>query len=141
MKKGIGEIIQEVQKEKSKKNKIALLRQYEVPALRGMFELAYDKKLVWALPEGNPPYTPLDKSFDAQGHLYAEMRRMYLFIEGGNPNLKPLRREQIFVNMLEELDCDDAAALLEVKARKITGITKKLVQEAWPGFLSDEINK
>lgn len=141
MKKGIGEIIQLVKKEKAKKAKIEILREYDVPALRGMFQLAYDKKLTWALPEGNPPFEKLDKSFDAQGHLYAEMRRMYLFIEGGHKTLKPLRREQIFVNMLEELDPDDADVLLEAKARKIAGVTKKLVQEAWPGFLADEINK
>jgi hypothetical protein len=97
--------------------------------------------LVWALPEGNPPYTPLEKSFDAQGHLYSDMRRMYIFLEGGHKTIKPLRRESIFVNLLEELDCDDAALLLECKARKIAGVPKKVVQEAFPDFLIDEANK
>ena len=103
MKIGIGEIVKQIQAEKTNPKKVALLQQHDSPSLRGIMELAYDKRIVWALPEGEPPYTPLDKSFDAQGHLYSEMRRMYLFLEGGNPNLKPLRREQIFVNMLEEL--------------------------------------
>lgn len=141
MKKGLGEIIKEITAEKTNPQKVKKLQQFDVPALRGIFELAYDKKLTWALPEGNPPYKPLDKSFDAQGHLYSELRRMYLFIEGGNPNLKPLRREQIFVNMLEELDPDDAELVLACKARKIKGISKKVVQEAYPGFLADDANK
>ena len=141
MKKGLGEIVKAIQAEKTNPKKIKVLQEWDSPALRGIFELAYDKKLTWALPEGKPPYTPLDKSFDNQGMLYSELRRMYLFIEGGNPNLKPLRREQIFVNMLEELDPDDAELILACKERKIKGISKKVVQEAFPGFLTDEVNK
>ena len=66
---------------------------------------------------------------------------MYLYLKDGNPNLTQLRRETIFVNTLEELDPDDAEILLQAKERKIKGCTKKLVQEAFPGFLSDEANK
>ena len=141
MKKGMGEIIQEIRKEKSKKKKVELLQFYDHPVLRGMLELAYDNRLVWALPEGNPPYTPLEKSFDAQGHLYSDMRRMYIFLEGGHKTIQPLRRESIFVNLLEELDPDDALLLLECKARKIAGVPKKVVQEAFTDFLIDEANK
>jgi hypothetical protein len=118
MKKGMGEIIIEIRKEKSKKKKVDLLKFYDHPVLRGMLELAYDNRLVWALPEGNPPYTPLEKSFDAQGHLYSDMRRMYIFLEGGHKTIKPLRRESIFVNLLEELDCDDAAFCWNAKLER-----------------------
>lgn len=141
MKKGLGEIVNEIKQAKTPAKKIELLRQNDSPSLRGIFELTYDKRITWALPEGNPPYTPLEKSFDAQGHLYSEMRRMYLFLEGGNDALKPLRREQIFVNMLEELDPDDSLLLLEAKGRKIKGVSKKVVQEAYPDFLIDAANK
>ena len=132
MKKGIGEIFNEIRDEKVKNKKIKLLQANDSITLRGVCELAYDTRLTWALPEGRPPYTPLDKSFDAQGHLYSEMRRMYLYFEGGNDNLKPLRRETIFVNTLEELDPDDSELLLQCKERKIKGCTRKLVQEAFP---------
>jgi len=141
MKEGLGEIINKIIAEKTNPKKVKMLQKYDQPALRGIFDLAYDKKLTWALPEGTPPYKPLDKSFDAQGHLYSELRRMYLFIEGGNPNLKPLRREQIFVNMLEELDPDDALLLISCKDRKIKGLSKKVIQEAYPGYLADDTNK
>ena len=138
MKIGLGEIVKLIQAEKTDPQKVKQLQKHDSVSLRGIMELAYDNKLTWALPEGTPPYTPLDKSFDAQGHLYAEMRRMYLFLEGGNPNLKPLRREQIFVNMLEELDPDDAELLIACKSRKIKGISKKVVMEAYPGFLDGQ---
>lgn len=141
MKKGIGEIIKEVVAEKTNPKKIKVLQANDSITLRGVLELAYDKRLTWALPEGSPPYQPLDKSFDAQGHLYSEMRRMYLFLEGGNKNLKPLRREQIFVNTLEELDPDDAELLLQCKAGKIKGLSRNVVLEAFPDFLTDEANR
>jgi ribosomal protein L20A (L18A) len=137
----IGEIFQEIEKEKVKNKKIKLLQKYDSQTLRGICELAYDARLTWALPEGRPPFTPLEKSFDAQGHLYSEMRRMYLYLKGGNDNLKPARRETIFINTLEELDPDDAEILLQCKERKIKGCTKKLIQEAYPGFLAEAENK
>ena len=138
MKIGLGEIVKLIQEAKTNPQKVKLLQQHDSKSLRGIMELAYDTNITWALPEGTPPYTPLDKSFDAQGHLYSEMRRMYLFLEGGNPNLKPQRREQIFVNTLEELDPDDAELLLACKARKIKGVSKKVVMEAYPGFLDGQ---
>ena len=134
MKIGLGEIVKEIQAEKTNPQKVKLLQKHDSPSLRGIMELAYDSRITWALPEGTPPYTPLDKTFDAQGHLYSEMRRMYLFLEGGNDNLKPLRREQIFVNMIEELDPDDAELLIACKSRKIKGISKKVAMEAYPGL-------
>lgn len=109
--------------------------------MRGLLELAYDDRLKWALPEGKPPYKPLEKSMDAQGYLLSEMRRMYLFLEGGNPNLTAMRREQLFVSLLEEIDPDDAELLLECKERKIPGVTKKLVLDTFPDFLTDPINR
>ena len=81
-KDGLGEIIQTVKEAKSVNEKIKILQANDSRELRGIFELAYDNRLKWALPEGTPPYKPLDKSFDNQGMLHTEMRRMYIFLEG-----------------------------------------------------------
>ena len=80
--KGLGEIVKEVKEAKSVNEKIKILQANDSRELRGIFELAYDNRLKWALPEGTPPYKPLDKSFDNQGMLLQEMRRMYIFLEG-----------------------------------------------------------
>lgn len=138
----MGEIFALIKKEKSNTKKADLLRQYDSPVLRGILELAYDARLTWALPEGRPPFSKLEKSFDAQGHLYSEMRRMYLFLVGEkSKNLTGMRREQLFVNLLEELDPDDAELILECKERKITGVSKKLVLDTFDNFLNDEVNR
>ena len=62
---------------------------------------------------------------------------MYLFIENGSPNLSQAKREMLFVGLLETIDPEDAKLLLAVKNKEIPypTITKKLVNDAFPGFL------
>ena len=139
MKKGIGEIIIEVKDAKSVGEKIRILQREDNRELRGILELTYDNRLTWALPDGNPPYKPLDKSFDNQGMFYSEMRRMYIFLEGKS-NLTQGRREQLFIEILEQLDPDDSALLIEAKDRKIKGVSKKIVKQAYDDFLMDPAN-
>ena len=139
MKKGIGEIIKEVKEAKSVGEKIRILQREDNRELRGLLELTYDNRLTWALPEGNPPYKPLDKSFDNQGMFYQEMRRMYVFLEG-KANVSKARREQLFIEILEQLDPDDAAVLIEAKDRKIKGVSKNVVKQAYDDFLTDPAN-
>jgi len=140
MKKGIGEIIKEVKDAKSVGEKIRILQREDNRELRGLLELTYDNRLTWALPEGNPPYKPLDKSFDNQGMLYSEMRRMYISLEGKS-NVNQARREQLFIEILEQLDPDDAALLIEAKDRKIKGVSKNVVKQAYDDFLTDPANQ
>ena len=139
MKKGLGEIIKEVKDAKSVGEKIRILQREDNRELRGILELTYDNRLTWALPEGNPPYKPLDKSFDNQGRFYSEMRRMYIFLEG-KANLSNARREQLFIEILEQLDPDDSKLLLEAKSRKIKGVSKNIIKQAYDDFLTDPAN-
>ena len=71
--------------------------------------------------------------------LYSEMRRMYVFLEGKS-NVSKVRREQLFIEILEQLDPDDALLLLEVKSRKIKGVSKNVVKQAFDDFLTDPAN-
>ena len=72
---GLGEIIADVKDAKSVGEKIKLLQKHDSRELRGLFELAYDNRIKWGLPEGTPPYKPLDKSMEQQGIMYIEMIR------------------------------------------------------------------
>ena len=137
---GLGEILLDVKEAKSVGEKIKILQKNDSRELRGILELTYDNTLTWALPEGNPPYEPLDKSMDNQGMLYSEMRRMYVFLEG-KANVSQARREQMFVQILETVDPDDAKLLIEAKDRKIKGCSKATVKQAFPDFLNDEANQ
>ena len=137
---GLGEILLDVKEAKSVGEKIKILQKNDSRELRGILELTYDNRLKWALPEGNPPYQPLEKSMDNQGMMYSEMRRMYVFLEG-KANVSQARREQMFVQILETVDPDDAKLLIEAKDRKIKGCSKATVKQAFPDFLNDEANQ
>lgn len=136
MKLSLSEILNNASEFDKKQDRINYLRANDSPALRALLKYAYDEKVKFLLPEGDPPYKPNELP-DQEGILYSELRRLYLFIEGGNPNLKPVRREYLFVQLLETVNKDDAKLLLAVKDKKIPykGITKKFVEELYPGLL------
>lgn len=138
MKYSLSEILKTASDFEKKQDRIDYLRNNDSAALRALLKYAYDDKVKFLLPEGDPPYKPNELP-DQEGTLYSELRRMYLFIEGGNPNLTSVRREYLFVQLLETVNKDDAKLLLGVKDKKIPykGITKKFVQEMFPGLLEN----
>lgn len=138
-KNGIAEILKIVSEQKTTEDKVKKLQELNTPVLQQILRYALDPSIKWKLPEGEPPYNPSPYD-DTQSMLYQEARRMYLFIEGGNDNLTPLRREQLFISLLESLDKEDAKLIVAAKDKKIPykGITVKLVNTAFPGLISQE---
>jgi len=64
-----------------------------------------------------------------------EFQRFYNFCKGGNDQLKSLRRETMFIQMLEGLHPLDAEILCLVKDKNLEekyNITKEIVSEAYP---------
>ena len=64
-----------------------------------------------------------------------EYQRFYNFCKGGNDQLKSLRRETMFIQMLEGLHPLDAEILCLVKDKNLEDkykITKEIVSEAYP---------
>lgn len=138
-KHGIAEILKMVSEQKTTEDKVKKLQELNTPVLLQVLKYALDPTIKWKLPEGQPPYNPSPYD-DTQAMLYQEARRMYLFIEGGNDNLTPLRREQLFISFLESIDKEDAKLMVAAKDKKIPykGITTKLVNTAFPGLISQE---
>jgi hypothetical protein len=133
----IYEMLESVDKEKNKAVKISLLQQYskESQALKIVMELAFDKAWQWLLPEGDPPFNPSPKEADLQHVLKADARRLQYFVNTPQGNaIKPLRRETMFIELLEAVDPLDAKLLLSAKSKKLPfkSVTKKLVTEAFP---------
>ena len=60
---------------------------------------------------------------------------MYLFLEGGHPTLPQLKREKLFIEVLESVHPDDAKFLLLLKDKKLPeGLDVKQVVKAFPGI-------
>jgi len=137
----IAEILNNVQQQPTTEQKVAALRQSDSPTLRSILGHAFDPRIKFILPPGTPPYTPCPY-LDQQAMLFREVRKLYLFVEAGGvvqaPNLTRLKRETMFIQMLESLDPKDAELVVAIKDRKVTQVTAAIVREAFPGLLPDE---
>lgn len=102
------------------------------PAIKTVMEYMFNPNIVFVLPEGAPQYRPSE--FDEPGRFYSELRKMYLFVEGGHPGLTKLRRESLFVELLESIHPKDAELLLAMKDKTCPykGITKDVAMAAFP---------
>lgn len=139
MKVGISEILEKASQHEKIEDRATVLRQFDNPTLRMLLRMSHDKDLKWALPDTAPPYRPY-QGHDAQGMLYAEARRLYLFHEGGNPNLKKTQREQLFITLLECLDPKDAELILAIKEKTLPykAISTRVINKAFPGLLNGQ---
>jgi hypothetical protein len=139
MRLGIAEVLELASKEKTKQEKIAVLHKNDIPALRTILKYTFDPNIKWLLPKGKIEFTPNGLT-EQETVLNAEARRLYLFVEGGHGNLKQAKREWLFRLLLENVDPADAALLIAIKDKKMPykGITKALVEEAYPGLIEEE---
>ena len=138
MKMSISEILEQVEIAEKRSDKIALLHNYDNPALREVLKYAYHPGIKWLLPKGKPPFKALHYASDAEGRLYSEVKNFYLFVEGGHTTLQQTKRENLFIQLLESVDSQDAVLLYSIKDGILPykGITPKLVEEAFPGLIS-----
>jgi len=139
MKKTFHEIFTEVEKKRTKNEKIEVLKANSSAAMKAILGYTYDPNVKWLLPDGVPPYKPVAEGIEADGRLYSETKKLYLFVDGPSDtqrNLKQARREQLFIELLETVDPGDAKVLIGMKDGKLPyrGMTRKLVADAFPNL-------
>ena len=133
---GFAEILTKVSKIKTKKEKVTFLKHYQTDALRMICKSSFDPKIEWALPDGDVPYKENDAPEGTEHtQLHQEVRKLYHFIKGGNPQLTQNKRELMFVQMLEGLHKDEALLLVAAKDKKLhrkyKGLSDNVVKEAF----------
>ena len=159
------EILDLVSKQKSNAKKVEVLRKYEDLSLKAILIWNFDESIVSMLPNGDVPYSAFEDqtvhsgtlstkiteevrkmhetgsfsmgSSDKQGHttIRKEYKNFYHFIKGGNDALNNIRRESMFINLLQGLHPLEAEILCLVKDKKLGEkykITKEIVSEAYP---------
>ena len=136
----LSEILRKVSNAKTKAEKIALLQKHNTNALRQVLIINFDDSVISTLPEGDVPYTPNDAPIGTDHtRLESEYKGLYRFVKGGQDKLPSLKRETMFVQLLEGLSAEEAELLCLAKDKKITSkykrITKAVVQEAFPGIV------
>ena len=132
----ISEILRKVSNAKTKAEKIKLLRDNST-ALRQLMIINFDESVISVLPEGEVPYTPNDAPVGTDHtRLEHEYKGLYRFFQGGDNRLSGLKREAMFVQLLEGLSGEEAELLCLIKdgqlSKKYKRITKAVVSEAFP---------
>ena len=132
----ISEIFTKINNAKDKPKKIEVLRKYYTPGMRMILKGAFDPKIVWELPEVTPPYIENEAPAGTE-HTYLEVeaRRLYNFAKGGNNTINKIRKETLFIQMLEGLHASEAKVLIDVKNKSLNktykGLTSDMVKEAF----------
>lgn len=137
----IYELFEQVSKA-DEKDKPALLQKHanESKAFAIIVDLTFNPKWKWLLPPGSPPYHPSPKEADLQNVLKLESRKLQYFVNTPQGNvMKPLRREMMFIELLESVDFYDSKLLLSVKEKKLpfNGVTVKHIKKAFPDMAKD----
>ena len=129
------EILSLVGKQRSKAKKIEVLKEYECDALKSVLIWNFDNTAISVMPEGEVPYkkneAPLGTDHTS---LRKEWKNLYHFVKGGNDSLSSLRRESMFIQLLEGLHPDEAEIICLVKDGNLETkykLKKEVVQEAY----------
>ena len=133
----ISEVLRKVSNAKTKAEKIKLLQTNNSQALRSLLIWNFDESVISMVPEGDVPYTPNDAPVGTDHtRLEQEYKGFYRFVKGGQDSLKSLKRESMFVQLLEGLSAEEAELLCLIKDGNLNSkykrITKAVVQEAFP---------
>lgn len=134
----VSEIIQRVSNAKTRDEKIEILRFYDCPALRAVLVWNFEDNVKSLLPPGEVPYTPNDAPAGTEHtSLNHEWKRFNYFVEGVS-DLTPMKREMMFIQMLEALHQTEAELVCLMKDKQLHKrykITKAVVSDAFPDIV------
>lgn len=135
----ISEIINKLPEFKKTQEKVDWLRKNDNPALRIILKYTYDNTIEFLIPDTAPPWNKNEFEDEAKSLLYREARRLKIFIKGGGyDTLNQIKREQLFISLLEDVDNDDAETLCKMISKKpFKGLSKKTVVEAFPDLIQE----
>lgn len=95
--------------------------------LRNVLEHAFKPEKKFILPEGTPPFKTNGLSgVETKGSFWQEARKMATY---SRADLKPIRRESMFIQALESLDKDSVAILLAVKEQELVKLFPNITRE------------
>ena len=138
----ISDILHQVSLAKTNEEKVKILKANNTLALRDVLRASYDESIVFLLPEGKPPYRSFvsNEGTSPTDLLRSTTRFTYLVKGGQGDKLTAVKRESIFISILEGIDPADAEVVCLMKDKKLQekfpGITKDLVKQVWPKLIA-----
>ena len=148
----ISEVLQRVSNAKTKAKKVEILQEYKTPALTKVLLCNFSKSIAFVFPDGATPYKPVDRPKGVEHQmLITEHRLLEKFITKTingvtwygcsgqtSPSLQQLKKENLWIQILETLHAEEAELLDLIKDKKLNTrykITKQNVIDAFPELL------
>ena len=139
----VHEILEAVDSERVKAKKLEILKTYGDDSFKMTMIWNFDESVVSMLPDGPVPYQPVEGDVQANREqgipqrttIRNSARQFYRFVKGGDDAMNKIKRESVFINILQTLPEPEAEILVLVKDKLLTtkyNITKELVAEAYP---------
>jgi hypothetical protein len=156
------EILELVSSQRANAVKVEVLQKYRNEGLTAILIWNFDDTAISLLPEGDVPYSRVEEQSAFNDTLSASVEKLnavqglsnadefirkratsirkewqnfYNYLKGGNPALSGLRRETMFIQMLEGLHPKEAEVMVLVKDKRLQEkykITQAIVAEAYP---------
>ena len=135
----LSEIVTKATELKTKEEKLEWLRKHDSVPLKTILKYMYDPNVEFLIPNTPPPWKK-NGYIGVEGMLYKETRRLRIFIKGGGyDQLDKVKREQLFISLLEDVDDKDADLLCKMIAQKpLKGLSRAVVAEAFPDLQLNE---
>ena len=111
------------------------------PDFKAVIQLVFVEGIQLDLPSGVPPYKQQDMPQNwGYNRLPKELKKMHYFIKGAQNTVNRVKKESMFIEMLESLSPEEAKLLIQIKDKKLEykGITKRYVKKAFPEFFPGE---
>ena len=136
----IAEVLRDVEKAKTREEKREVLKKNESWSLRALLQQNFHPDAKWLIPPGSPPYNANQNSADTS--LLYEAKKLEYYTSR-KQKIPMLKRESMFVSLLERLSPDEAKIIIAVKDQKLSykGLTYKLVKDTWPDLLPEQEEK
>ena len=139
----IHEIFELVSEQRTKAKRVEILKEYRDDSVTAVLIWNFDQRVQSAIPDGQVPYEPNDVPVGTDHtSLRREWKTLYHFIKGGNNTLSGLRRESMFIQLLEGLHPKEAEIICLVKDKELESeypkVTIDVVKEAFPDIVWGE---
>jgi len=130
------EVLDAASKQRTKAKKIEVLQRYAHDSIMALMIWNFDESVKSMLPDGDVPFNKNEAPAGTEHlHLAYEWKKLYNFVKGGNDALRPMKREQLFMQLLEGLHPDEAEIICLVKDKNLKKkykLTRAIVEEAFP---------
>lgn len=140
MQKYIHELFEEVCKLENREERISYLKEHAFKQVKTVLQLCYNDKIELDLPYGRPPFEPCPEAREPSpiANVFSSIG-----VCVKDNNVSRVRKEKIFIGILEQLSEKDAHILCAAKDGTITTLqnktyskmTKSLVEAAFPEIL------